>query len=324
MQPPATILVYVGLDLVGDGVMKLPFLASLRALYPAARITWLAGQGKTVFDGVLAPLARELIDEVISDAGIGLGPLELLRRPLAGRAFDLVIDSQRRVLTSLILWRIRHRRFISAAADWRLSDAIPPGGRQKRPSMLGQMMALLEAAAGHELPPPPALRIDPCLLAEAARRLPDGPRYVGLAPGAGGKHKCWPLENYLAVAAALQRRGIQPVFLLGPEEKEWENLIRVRLPRALAPLAADDPPTVTIALASRLSAALANDSGTGHMLAAGGAPLLSLFGPTSPEKFAPAACRSKIVHAQDYGRAAMDAIPVEPVIAGLNELLTSK
>ena len=41
---PATICVYVGLDLVGDGLMKLPFLRALRAAYPQARITWLAGK----------------------------------------------------------------------------------------------------------------------------------------------------------------------------------------------------------------------------------------------------------------------------------------
>ena len=64
-----SILVYVGLDLVGDGVMKLPFLSALRALYPEARITWLAGQGKTVYAGLLAPLLTGLVDEVIEEAG---------------------------------------------------------------------------------------------------------------------------------------------------------------------------------------------------------------------------------------------------------------
>jgi ADP-heptose:LPS heptosyltransferase len=317
-----SILVYVGLDLVGDGVMKLPFLTALRRLYPQARVTWLAGQGKTVYAGVLAPLVDGLVDEVIEAAGIGLSPWELLSRPLGGRRFDLVIDTQRRVVTSLILKRIRHGRFVSAAAGWALSDATPASGKDKRPSMIGQMFALLEAASGQPVPPPPPLALSPDLLAGAVARLPAGPRYIGLAPGAGGKHKCWPLGNYLDIAVRLEAQGMTPVFLIGPAEREWETGIRAALPQAILPLTDLDGPPVTMALGTRLSAAIANDSGTGHMLAAAGVPLVSLFGPTAPEKFAPAAQRLTVIRAQDFGAEEMAAIPVEPVMAALTGLLT--
>ncbi len=316
-----SILVYVGLDLVGDGVMKLPFLSALRRLYPEARVTWLAGQGKTVYAGVLAPLLTGLVDEVIQEAGIGLSAWELIARPLGGRRFDLVIDTQRRVMTSLILRRLRHGRFISASAGWALSDAVPKSGKAKRPSMIGQMFALLEAASGQPVPVPPPLRLAPELLAEAERRLPAGPRYVGLAPGAGGKHKCWPLGNYLDIGGKLAAEGCTPVFLIGPAERDWETGIRAALPSAILPLTDADGPPVTMALGTRLSAALANDSGTGHMLAAAGVPLLSLFGPTPPAKFAPAAERLTVIRAQEFGGEEMAAIPVEPVMVRLFQLL---
>jgi ADP-heptose:LPS heptosyltransferase len=318
-----SVLVYVGLDLVGDGVMKLPFLSALRRLYPEARISWLAGQGKTVYAGVLAPLVQGLLDEVIEAAGIGVSGRELLQRPLSGRRFDLVIDTQRRVMTSLILKRIRHGTFISAAAGWALSDAVPASGKAKRPSMVGQMFALLEAASGQPVPVPPPIAVSASLLEEAALRLPHGPRYVGLAPGAGGKHKCWPLGNYLDLGIRLSAEGFTPVFLVGPAERDWEAGIRAALPNALLPLSDADGPPLTMALGTRLEAAIANDSGTGHMLAAAGVPLLSLFGPTAPEKFAPAARRLSIVRAQEFGAGEMTAIPVEPVMAALRELLTS-
>ncbi len=318
-----SILVYVGLDLVGDGVMKLPFLSALRRLYPEARITWLAGQGKTVYAGVLAPLLSGLLDEVIEEAGIGLSAWELIARPLGGRRFDLVIDTQRRVVTSLILKRIPHGKFISAAANWALSDAVPKSGKTKRPSMIGQMFALLEAASAAAVPPPPPLRLAPDLLAEAERRLPSGPRYVGLAPGAGGKHKCWPLGNYLDIGLKMAAEGLAPVFLIGPAEREWDTGIRAALPNAILPLTDRDGPPVTMALGTRFQAAIANDSGTGHMLAAAGVPLLSLFGPTSPDKFAPAAERLTVIRAQDFGGEDMADIPVEPVKAALTALLAA-
>lgn len=319
-----SVLVYVGLDLVGDGVMKLPFLSALRRLYPEARITWLAGQGRTVYAGVLAPLLTGLVDEVMEEAGIGVSGWEVLRRPMKGRRFDLIIDTQRRVMTSLILKRIRHGKFISAAAGWILSDAVPASGKNKRPSMIGQMFALLEAASGQAVPTPEPISLSPDLLTEAARRLPEGPRYVGLAPGAGGKHKCWPLGNYLDIGVRLSEEGFLPVFLIGPAERDWETGIRAALPNALLPLTDADGPPLTMALGTRLEAAIANDSGTGHMLAAAGAPLLSLFGPTAPEKFAPAAKRLSTIRAQEFGADEMAAIPVEPVMAALKRLLTSR
>jgi len=73
---PQTILVYVGLDLVGDGLLKLPFVRVLRANWPTAKITWCAGKGSSVYAGSLRPLVAGLIDETLENAGFGsrLGP----------------------------------------------------------------------------------------------------------------------------------------------------------------------------------------------------------------------------------------------------------
>ena len=70
-----------------------------------------------------------------------------------------------------------------------------------------------------------------------------------------------------------------------------------------------------------MSAAAPNDPGAGHTLAASGTPLVSLFGPTPAEKFAPGAPVLRIVRAQDFGGEEMDAIPEEAVGAALKDLL---
>jgi len=319
----ASILVYVGTDAVGDGLIKLPFVRALRAAYPAARITWVAGKGPSVYAGILAPLVTGLIDEVIDAAGIGSRPLELLRRPLAGRDFDLIIDTQRRLLTTLILKRVRHRRFISAAAGYLCSDARP--ARKAKPSsMAAQLAGLVELASGHPPGPAAPLPVDPAIEAEADRLLPPGRRYVGFAPGAGGRYKCWPLDRYLALAAAMAGEGVVPVVLLGPAEAEdWGGVIRAALPFACLPLQETDRPTpmLTIALGRRLAAAVANDSGTGHMLAAADIPLVSLFGPTPAEKFAPVTARPTLLRAQDFGGMTMEAIPLAAVEQALRRTL---
>ncbi len=316
---PASIVVYTGLDLVGDGLMKLPFLRALRQAYPNATITWLAGKGRTVYAGMLAPLVAGLIDEVIEDAGIGTSWRELLKRPLAGRRFDLVIDTQRRVKTTLILRRIRHGTFVSGAADFRLSDRRPPGAYAKKRRMVEALLDLVAAASGQHARLDVALILDTSYREAASRVLPQA-RYAGFAPGAGGTHKRWPLERFIALAVALTAEGYTPVFLLGPDEAAWREGLAQSVPGALFPLqtGGDEQlrksPLFTIAVAERLALAVANDSGTGHMLAAADVRLVSLFGPTDPAKFAPYVTRAAIVRAQDFGGDAMEAIPVEAVL----------
>lgn len=321
-EQPLSVLVYVGLDLVGDGLMKLPFLRALRAAYPAARITWLAGQGRTVYAGVLSPLIEGLVDEVIEDARIGLRWWELLAgRPLKGRRFDLIIDTQRRVLTTLIVKRIRHACFVSAAADWHLADLRPKPPAPKPPSMIGQMLRLIEVSSGRPASPDAPLRLDEQTRADAERRLPDGPTYVGLAPGAGGRHKCWPLENYIALAMRQVKSGRVPVVFLGPGERQWEDEIRDAVPGAILPLDFGATPMLTIALARRLAVAVANDSGAGHMMAAAEVPLISLFGPTSPDKFAPVTPYLTVTRAQSFGGDGMEFIPLAAVADTIESIL---
>jgi len=152
---------------------------------------------------------------------------------------------------------------------------------------------------------------------------------VGLAPGAGWRAKCWPLAQFAAVANALSARGLTPVFVLGPQEQDWRDELEASAPGSAFPLL-DDPaiapefhgsPLMTIALAGRFAAAVANDSGAGHMFAAADTPLVSLFGPTSADKLAPATSRLSVLTAQSFGGDDMAAIPVDAVDAALAGLL---
>ncbi|MSO92066.1 MAG: lipopolysaccharide heptosyltransferase family protein [Rhodospirillales bacterium] len=332
LSEPASVLVYVGLDRVGDALLKLPFVRGLREAFPAARIAWVAGKETSVYAGVMAPLVRGLLDEVIENAHIGETPAELLHRPLDGRRFDLVIDTQRILWVTLSLWRVPHRTFLSPAARFLFSSRKPPKGYRSPPSMQRQLLDLLELASGRAFPTPETLdvAIDPALAADAARLLPEGPAYVGFAPGAGGPPKCWPLQNFVALAKGEAARGRVPVFLLGPKETGWRSEIAAAVPEALFPLQADAiesahgyAPTFTIALARRLAAAVSNDSGAGHMLAVGGSPLVVLYGSTVPEKFRPMTRRLTIVRAGDFGGKEMRLIPLAPVADALDRALKS-
>jgi ADP-heptose:LPS heptosyltransferase len=324
------VLVYSGLELLGDGVMKLPFLRALRQRWPDARITWLAGKGKTVYADTLSPIVGPLLDEIIEDAGIGSRAAELWRRPLPARRFDLVIDTQRRVLTTLILRRLRTRCFVSGAARFLLSDKRPQRGYERPARLIDQLLDLVAVAGGERVEPRFDLALGPPWSEAAAMALPPGPPWIGIAPGAGGVHKRWPRERFVALAEAQRQQGRDVAMLLGPDERDWFDDLRAALPAARFPLqdaridaALAGSPLYTLAVGQRLAAAVANDSGTGHLLAASGCPLVSLFGPTAATKFAPAARRLTVVAAQSFGGNDMTAIPLSAVIEAVESCVAA-
>lgn len=326
-----SILVYVTSDgdsALGENVLKLPLLLALEAAFPAARIAWVPGiRGGFYLREQLAPLVDGRIAEFITDLAIPKDPRAAwrYRHPVLDRHFDLILDTQRCFGRTLFLRRIPHVRFISGTWRYVLSDARPPRALGLRPPRLvDKLLGLAAAAAGRPIDVPNPIPLPPAWRERAAQLLPAGPGYVGLSPGAGNKNKgkCWPLDAFVALARMQVERRRVPVFLIGPEEREWHTPLRDAVPRALFPEQQDSDaiggPCLAAALGERLSAAVANCSGTGHLLAAGGAPMVSLYGPTRPEKYAPFARALICLKAQDYGSERIEAIPLDAVAAAVD------
>ena len=312
------ILVYSMGEVIGDGLIKLPFAAGLRQAFPDAHIAWAAAKGDTVYAGPLAGVVEGLIDEIVTAGPTGAGAFDILPwvRPFGGRRFDLVIDTQENAVRAAVVRR-----------------AVGKGGRRVSPAqaegdwpvaVVDRLAKLLDLAKPGARPAPLRLT-DAEVTAAAADLLRDGPVYIGFAPGAGGADKRWPLENYIALAKGQAARGRTPVFFLGPQEAAAHDAVAEAVPEALFPEDAAPVglrgPRLVIALAGRLAAAVANDAGPGHMLAAGGAPLLSLQRDArKAAKFKPAAQRLEMLIAQDYGES-MAALPLDAAARALETLL---
>ena len=321
-----TILIYSMGEILGDSLIKLPFIAGLRAAFPDAKITWSAGKGETVYSGPLKAVVAGYIDEILTDGPTGASALDVLPwvRPFGGRTFDLVIDTQENLRRSLVARRAAKGLFVSAAAQAR-KDGWP----QAVSDRLGRLLSL--ATDGRGAPRP--LTLTNSDATDAARALLPtahlgGPVYIGLAPGAGGQDKRWPLENYLELARRIEASGRKAVFFFGPDEAADAQVARDAVPAALFPekdrtdsYTSVKGPLLAIALAGRLTAAVANDAGPGHMLAAGGAPLLSLQqSHRKAVKFRPAAQQLALLVAEDYGHE-MAALPLDVVDAALQRLI---
>ncbi|WP_297511696.1 glycosyltransferase family 9 protein [uncultured Caulobacter sp.] len=318
-----TVLIYSMGEVIGDGLIKLPFIAGLRAAFPDARITWCAAKGDTVYTGPLKSVVAGYVDEVILDRGNGAAAVDSLpwRKPFGGRRFDLVIDTQENLRRSGVARRGAKGRFVSAARQARTRDWPV--------AVTDRLARLLALATDGQGAPKPLTLTHPDALKAAEALLPSGPTYIGLAPGAGGQDKRWPLENYLALARRVTARGWTPVFLFGPDEAEDAAIAAHEVREGLQPernrvdaFQGVKGPLLVIALAGRLAAAVANDAGPGHMLAAGGAPLLSLQQDRRKAlKFRPAADRLEMLIAEDYGDG-MGALPIDAAWAALEKLVS--
>lgn len=320
-----TIAVIVGLDLTGDALIKLPFLRALRAGFPAAEISWLTAQGPTAYAGVLREAARPYLDHIWEQPAW----LPTAARPRPdGQAphFDLVIDTRGRWREA---WRARlvpHDLLIAPALRYLLSGRRPARFWRKPVHIHDRLLELVQLAAGYRPEVSGGIAAPDAACAKAAAILPPGAHYIGLAPGAGNSAKIWPRKKFIELAAIQVQAGCVPVFLLGPQEAGWLPELRRAVPEALFPLQhpvwGQNPSLdATLAAGELLACAVANDSGTSHMLAAVDCPLVSLFGPTSALKLAPRVSRSRIVAAQQFGRSDMDAIPVANVAQAVAEIL---
>ncbi len=321
-----SILVHVTGDRIGDALLKLPVLRALREARPDARIVWMTGRRRSVFKSVLAPLVEGFLDEVHEATDLGMRWHQIVRPALPG-PYDCIVATERKLRTTLALRRIPHGLFVSPAAGFRLSHRAPAPGAYGE-SVYQQITRLLSLAAGCDLVPDPRVVLPAAYDAAAARRLPAGPCYVGFAPGAAGARKRWPFARYVDAARAQLARGRHPVWFLGPEETGELDALKAALPGASFPEYENEAdgmrgPLLTIALARRLAVGVANDAGGGHLLAAGGRPLVSLFGHTDERKFAPPYGVRRVLRARDFGGTRMECIPLEAVMRAIDETLTN-
>jgi ADP-heptose:LPS heptosyltransferase len=295
--------VIVGLDLVGDALIKLPFLRALRHSFPAAHLSWITSDGKTAFGHELHDLTRHLWQEVMERPPWLTGDTPQNTAP----HFDLLIDTRGRWRHAVQSRQIPHEFFLSPAARFLFSDRRPSLFAPRPPHLVDRLLQLVLLAGGHLEGVAGALPIPDHMMTKARAILPVGPKYIGLAPGAGNPIKIWPKQRFAELAAALAERGYTPVFLLGPKELDWLDELKHRVPVALFPLQERAywgggalGLVETLAVGACLQAAIANDSGTGHMLAAVDCPLISLFGPTRAEKLAPRVTYGRVIKASDF------------------------
>jgi hypothetical protein len=110
---------------------------------------------------------------------------------------------------------------------------------------------------------------------------------VVIHPGSGGAHKCWRLDNFLAVARMLAKEGAEVVFLFGPAEAERFSEPAIAQIRAAGKLLTNLSLAEVLGVLGCSWGYIGNDSGITHLAAAVGIRTVVVFGPTEPAIYGP-------------------------------------
>jgi ADP-heptose:LPS heptosyltransferase len=138
---------------------------------------------------------------------------------------------------------------------------------------------------------------------------------IALHPGAGGRNKVWPPQQFAALGRALARGSAKLLIIQGPADEEVVKEVVAGL-AGIPHLVVQDVPIATLAaLLSHASLFIGNDSGISHLAAALGVLTLALFGPTDPAVWAPRGNRAFFLKKEG----SIDTIEVADVLTFLQE-----
>ena len=303
---------------LGDVVQAFGPLARIRAAHPDAEL-------EVLTTPPFAPLfqASGMVGRVWDDGRPrGLAATLRMVRRLRGRGYARVYDLQTSDRSSALRLTL-----LPHPPEW---SGIAPGashphrdpGRDAMHTLERQAGQLRDAGIWPDAPVAPGSAPAPDLSSLAERvdvsDLASPRPYALLVPGASPHRpgKRWPLDAYAELARRLGADGLATAVIGGVAERELGRGL------AAASHAADLTGRTTFAQIAALGAgaalAVGNDTGPVHLLAAGGAPTLVLFGPQSdPALCAPRGRRVEVLRADP-----LDRLGVEEVHAAARRLLT--
>lgn len=324
---------------VGDALLSTPVFEALKRRFPRASLSVLVKKRAT---GILA--GNPFVDEVIEYDAVARyhSPVWLgrLARELRRRRFGLAVDLTGDLRSSWLLlaadpgFRVG---FNHAGLGFLLDRSVP---YRAQGHVVDHLLSSVACVGASLEDPRPRLYLDAsdqraaqALLSEFGLS-PERSPFVVLSPGANRRYRRWPAERFGRLAAvARERFGIPSVVVGSGEDSRLAEEVVASSGGAALSLAARTSLRTLGAITARARAFVGNDSGPLHIAASQGTPVVALFGPTTPERFAPRGAPSRIIwphypcspcDQRRCPRAAdpcMDAIEVEEVVGALGALI---
>ncbi len=302
--PPQRILC-CRLERIGDLLMAGPALAELRALAPDASIDLVVGSWNRDIATALPGVDRvEMLDaDWLAREGAGLGPLGLALQTARWRSrrYDLAINFEPDIRTNIAVAAAGARRsvgFASGGGGALLDVALDYDASAHT---VDNARRLVHAAIGRppERPVEWALRIPEASRAEATRLLTPfhGALKVGMHVSGGRTIKQWPETRFREVAERLVRERSAAIVLTGARADRGQvDIVRTALPPdRVLDLSGDINLLTAAAAIEQLDLFVTGDTGPMHLANAVGTPVVAVFGPSDPRRYAPRGVRDTVV-----------------------------
>jgi lipopolysaccharide heptosyltransferase I len=273
---------------LGDIVHTLPVLQALKNCWPEAELHWVVARGlHTFLEG--HPLIHRLwifdrqkwkrIDALPGSSR----DIWQFARGLRAERFDVSIDFSGLLRSGLITWAARARLRLGFAngdeGSFLFYNRAIPGDMTLH--AVDRSLALIRSLgceSGDVVFPLPPFDPDPPVL----RGLPG--RFAVLAPSAGKEANRWPAERFGELAARLP---LPSVIIAGPAEEAIARSVVEHAGGRAVNLAGRTGLKDLLALLSRASFLVCNDTGPQHLAAALGIPVFAIFGPANPVRTGP-------------------------------------
>ena len=274
---------------LGDVTHVVPLVHTLRAAFPAARLTWIVGKLEHKLVGDLPG-----VEFVVFDKSQGLEGMRNVRLALEVRRFDALLHMQVALRANLLSLNVRARRRIGYDAA-RSKDLHGLTINERIAAREGQHV--LDAIGSFAEPlgvKPAPVRWDIPIPIEADAWAAD--QLSGDAPwlliNAASSHvlRNWHAAGYAAVADhAQQSLGWRVALTGGPSriERQLGDAVRTHMRTAAVDLIGRDTLKRALALYRRATAVLTPDAGPMHMANAVGTPVLGLHAASNPARSGP-------------------------------------
>ena len=293
-----------GTNWIGDVIMTLPAMKSIRVTCPQAHIAVLAKPW--VADVYRAcPYVDEVILYQRPGEHEGLKGLWRLIRSLRAREFDAAILLQNAIEAAIIadLAGIPIRAgYDSDARGWLLTHAVRRTKAIRQVHQTDYYLELVRALGFKPVEKDCQLQFGTEFEDLAGRlrerfNLGSQERLIGMAPGAAyGPAKKWPAERFASVATELQRSFPTRIVLFGSGS---DRLTTERIAQAVGPgavnIAGETSLQEAMALIAQCTLFISNDSGLMHVAGALGVPTIAIFGSTNPVTTSPTGPRCTII-----------------------------
>ncbi|TAN04228.1 MAG: glycosyltransferase family 9 protein [Rhodanobacteraceae bacterium] len=290
MPEPLESLCLLRTSALGDVTHVVPLVRTLQAASPQTRLTWIAGKLEHKLVGDIAG-----VEFLVFDKTAGIAGYRSVRKALAGRHFDALLQMQvalRSNLLSLVVHADRRIGYDHARAKdlhgLFVNERIPARGSEHVLDAMGSFiepLGLKQTSVRWDIPIPDDAR------AWALAQWPDdGQPTLIISAASSHALRNWRPERYAAIADhAAQALQMRVALTGGPstQERALGDAILAHMQTRPLDLIGRDTLKRALALYQRASIVVTPDAGPMHMANAVGARVLGLHAASNPARSGP-------------------------------------